>query len=202
VEFAFASNGALKRVAAGGKPETIVQTGAGGVDWVSSDGAWAFFFNAANGADVGDKKAANLLVDGPPVVIDSSATGALEMSSADNKRSLFYVGVDANRTTGIFESMTLANGVATRLGSNTSLVDQDYEMPNNRVIFNDNYVAASGTVPAKVNAESINYSASTPVVQLLAAGVDPGFLPTPDGTMVVYTTSDPTTGGLYTVTVP
>jgi hypothetical protein len=203
VELVYTSGGALKRVAAGGVPDTMLASGANGTLGILSDASAVFFYNTVDGTTgLTDIFLANLLVDGLAPVSVGRGVGALEAPSADNKHLLFYNNTDAAARIGTFETQAPSGGTFLPVGSGQSVVNGDFELGTDRVVFNDSYVAATATVPESVTLESIDFSKATPTVTPLATGADAAFLPTWDGSLAVYTTSAPMTAGLYTVAVP
>jgi hypothetical protein len=202
VELVYTSGGALKRVAAGGLPETVQTSGASGVLGLMGDASAVFYYNVVDATTgLTDIYLNNLLVDGPRVQVGINA-GALEAPSSDNKHLLFYNGLDAAARIGTFDTQLPSGGTISPVGSGKSVVNGDFELGNDKVVFNDGFIAATATTPEQVNLESIDFSQATPTVTPLVTGADAAFLPTWDGTMAVYTTSSPAPGGLFTVAVP
>jgi hypothetical protein len=183
-------------------PDTLVPSGVGGVLWLTNDNTALAYFTQQN-ADNGnsDLRVVSTVLAGAPEVLNADGSGHLEAFSGDSKHALFYNAVDGNGHIGTFTTMPTAGGIGRTLSIGQSVVDGDWELSDGKVVFNDRWVAATATVPEHVALEVADVNSTAAPTQLVASA-DPYFWMTADHATVVYTSSDPATSGLYTVTLP
>lgn len=197
VEFVYVAGGALKRVCTSGKPE-IIQSGVAGLYALSPDTSAVAYVTTQSDNGNSDLRISSLLAQQPPAILNADGAAHLENWSGDGKQFLFYDAADAVRYVGTLIASPVSGGpgrVLTTTG--LSKIDGDLELSGQKLVFNDNWVPATPTVPEHVDLKYVDLSgAAAPAT--LASNVTPNFIASADERLVVYTTAD----GLYTVTLP
>jgi hypothetical protein len=203
VELAYATaDGALKRICNTGIPDVVVPSGVGGLWWMTPDSSAILYYTHIDPTSSNsDLLVQSTVAAGPPVVLEADGSGHPESFSGDSKHALFYQGVDATGHVGTFTTMPTAGGAGRVLSTGQSVVDGDWELPGTKIVYNDQWVAATATVPEHVALEVVDVAGTAAPTQLVASA-DPYFWVTADHATLVFTSSDPTTPGLYTVPIP
>ncbi|MGZ3438896.1 MAG: hypothetical protein ACXVDD_05250 [Polyangia bacterium] len=203
VELAYATaDGALKRICNTGVPDVVVPAGVAGLYWMTPDNtALMYYTNQDATSGNSDLVLASTVAAGPPLVLEADGSGHPEAFSADSKHALFYQGVDGTGHVGTFTTMPTAGGPGRVLSMGQSVVDGDWELSNDKVVFNDHWTAATATVPEHVALEVVDLAGSAAPKQLVASA-EALFAVTADNGTLVFTTNDPAAPGLYTVAIP
>ena len=132
------------------------------------------------------------------MILNADGTAHLENWTGDGKQFLFYTSSNPTTYTGSLIASPVAGGagrVVTTAG--VSKIDGDLELSGEKLVFDDNWVAATATVPEHVDMKYVDLSGTAAPVTLATNVVMP-YSTTADEKLVVYTTAD----GLYTVTTP
>jgi len=188
VEFTYdTTDGSLRRICSSGAPTVIQQTGVIGVLALAPDSSLiAFATGTPNDGTTTDIRVASVLSQNAPVALNVDGHAIFDTFTADGK-ALFYSGVDSNGVAGTFTIMPAFGGIATFPGSGLSRTNSDWELPDNRVIFNDSYAASPETVSWRLLSPGGTAPAS------IVDKADAASAVTPDGKTFLYTLSnDPT----------
>jgi hypothetical protein len=202
VEMAFtSSDGKLKRICTSGVPE-VMQIGVAGLYWMSYDSsAIAYYTTQDPNSGNGDVRIASTAVAGSSLIVNADGSAQFTGFTVDNKQALFYNAVDGAGHVGTFTAMPLAGGPGRVPGTGQSAVWSDWQLTGGRTLFSDQYAPATATTPERISIELVDLSTTAPA-KALAPNADLAFMVSTDLSTLVYTTSDPTTGGLYTVAIP
>ena len=196
------SDGKMKRICSSGLPDTIQSSGVGGLWWMSYDSSYVAYWTTQDpNSGNADIRIASTVAEGPPLVVNADGLSQFTGYTVDNKFALYYNATDAAGHVGTFTTLPLGGGPGRAPGVGQSAVYSDWQLTGSKTIFNDQYAAATATTPEHVALKVVDLATNNPATQLVA-NADLTFAVTADLSTMVYTTSDPLTGGLYTVAIP
>lgn len=195
-------DGKMKRICSSGVPDVIQSSGVAGLWWMSYDSTLVAYYTTQDPNSLNaDIRITSTVAEGAPLVVNADGLAQFTGWTVDNKFALYYNAVDATGNVGTFTTLPLAGGPGRAPGVGQSAVSSDWQLTASKTIFNDQYVAATGTTPEHVALKVVDLATSNPATQLVA-NADRTFVVTADLSTLVYTTSDPAAPGLYTVAIP